>query len=234
MVKSLLNWPFFAPTSKSTTCILRQCPKTLQKHSRFYHKQHWHSADTSWWISFPRTLHRRTCQLRAQRRPRICIWVHQRVAYAPKVASEQPVHLPKAQLFYNQGENDRLWGFWWFSRVFPKSCWSEWKVCGVAGLQTQSNKIAFNIHIPINPANLLKVLGIRVCGLISMRTDFWVWTYTRSLPALFSGESNNVSKHYESALNYDETWWVISGRISVASRPCFFNKWLWSSQFNSW
>lgn len=48
--------------------------------------------------------------------------------------------------------------------------------------------------LPIIPANLLNVLGILVCGLISIRTFFSVRMYTWSKLALLRGLSISISR----------------------------------------
>ena len=49
---------------------------------------------------------------------------------------------------------------------------------------------------PISPEKRLKVLGILTDGFTSINTPRTVWMYTWSNPALFSGESSSVNKHY--------------------------------------
>ena len=53
-------------------------------------------------------------------------------------------------------------------------------------------------HVPISPLNRLNVRGMRTCGLTSMSTPLAVWMYTCSSPALLSGESRSVRRHYSS------------------------------------
>ena len=51
-----------------------------------------------------------------------------------------------------------------------------------------------------------------------------VWMYTSSLPALLSGESSSIMRH----------WWQMSGRYSAAFLLFFFRMCAWSSLFSSW
>lgn len=72
----------------------------------------------------------------------------------------------------------------------------------------------------MRPEKRLNVLGILTDGFTSMSTPFAVWMYTWRRPALFSGESSSVRRH----------WWVISGRASAISRPVLARMPWWSSQ----
>lgn len=60
--------------------------------------------------------------------------------------------------------------------------------------------------LPISPQNLSKVLGILVCGLISIRTFFSVWMYTCRSPALFNGLSININRHCEYERKSQNLW----------------------------
>lgn len=73
----------------------------------------------------------------------------------------------------------------------------------------------------MRPLKRLNVRGMRTCGLTSIKTPLDVWIYTWRRPALLSGESRSVSRH----------WCVMSGRASAMSRPIFASTFWWSSQF---
>lgn len=113
--------------------------------------------------------------------------------------------------------------------------------------------LSASITVPMSPQNRGNVLGILVWGFTSISTFLWVWMYTCSKPALFSGLSINIRRHcrqdytfHKCQLNYviqskmtlqqdtkSVTWWVMSGRAELKSRPCFFRIDLWSSQFSN-
>ena len=50
----------------------------------------------------------------------------------------------------------------------------------------------------MRPAKRLKVRGMRTVGETSMRTPLAVWMYIWSLPALLTGESRRVRRHWQS------------------------------------
>lgn len=137
----------------------------------------------------------------------------------------------------------------------------ECSVCATTALQEQDSddptryslSLSASITVPMSPQNRGNVLGILVWGFTSISTFLWVWMYTCSKPALFSGLSINIRRHcrqdytfHKCQLNYviqskmtlqqdtkSVTWWVMSGRAELKSRPCFFRIDLWSSQFSN-
>ena len=74
-------------------------------------------------------------------------------------------------------------------------------------------------RLAISPLNRLKVLGMRISGWTSIVTPFWVRSTIYSLFCLLSGLSSKAIRH----------WWVMSGRTSLTSLPCFVRSFTWSS-----